>query len=98
MALRKIALMHRLFGVCEGHTCRDCSNFVKGKYHDRTLCKCQVYGMSHSEATDWAGRWVACGAFNRTMNRQPVMREVVPERKQKEVDNTPLEGQISLEV
>ena len=23
MALRKIALRHRLFGVCEGHACRE---------------------------------------------------------------------------
>ena len=98
MALRKIDLMHRIFGVSDGHTCRECSNFVKEKYHDRTLCKCHVYGMTHSEATDWAGRWQACGAFNRTLNRQPVMREVRPERKQKEADNAPLEGQISMEV
>lgn len=98
MALRKIALMHRIFGICEGHACRECSDFVKRKYHDRTLCKCRVYGMTHSEASDWAGRWQACGMFNRTWEKQPVMREVVPERKQKEADSTPLEGQISLEV
>ena len=98
MALRKIDLMHRLFGVSDGHACREGSNFVKGKYHDRTLCKCRVYGMTHSEATDWAGRWQACGAFNRTLNRQPVVREVRPERKHKEADNTPMDGQISFEV
>ena len=65
MALRKIALMHRLFGVCEGHACRECSNLVKGRYHDRILTKCKVYGLTHSEASDWAGRWQACGMFNR---------------------------------
>ena len=96
MAIRKIALMHRIFGVSDGHTFRECCNFVNGKYHDRTLCKCRVYGMSPSEASDWAGRWQACGAFNREISRGPVMREVVPERKQKEADNTPLEGQIRM--
>lgn len=96
MALRKIELMHRQFGKCEGHACRECSNFVKGKYHNRTLCKCQVYGMTRSEATDWAGRWQACGAFNRTISGNPVMREVRPVRK--ESDNTPIDGQIMLEV
>lgn len=50
-----------------------------------------------SKATDWAGRWIACGAFNRTVNRQPIMREVIPERKRQEADNTPIDGQISLE-
>ena len=98
MALRKIALMHRLFGVCEGHACRECSNLVNGRYHDRILTKCKVYGLTHSEASDWAGRWQACGMFNREWDKQPVIREVVPERKQKEADNTPMDGQISLEV
>ena len=98
MALRKIALMHRIFGASDGHVCRECSNFVKGLYHDRNLCKCKVYGMTHSEASDWAGRWQACGAFNRTINRGPVIRDVVPDRKQKESDTAPLEGQITIEV
>ncbi len=98
MALRKIAIMHRIFGVSDGHVCRECSNFVKGKYHDRNLCKCKVYRMTHSEASDWAGRWQACGASNRTTSRGPVIREVVPNRKQKEADNTPLDGQIRMEV
>lgn len=97
MALRKIALMHRLFGVSDGHACRECSNFVKGKYHDRTLCKCRVYGMTHSAASDWAGRWQACGALNQAINRGPIIRDVVPDRKQKEADNTPLDGQMMME-
>lgn len=37
MALRKLDLMHRFFGVSDGHTCRECSNFIKGKYHDKVL-------------------------------------------------------------
>ena len=98
MALRKIALMHRLFGVCDGHACRECSNLVKVRYHDRILTKCKVYGLTHREASDWAGRWQACGMFNKTWDKHPVMREVVTERKRKDADNTPLEGQISLEV
>lgn len=98
MALRRIDLMHKLFGTADGHACRECSNFVKGKYHDRTLCKCRVYGMTHSEASDWAGRWQACGMFNQPWGKQPVMREVVPERKRKDAENTPLDGQIGLEV
>ena len=98
MALCKIALIHRLFGALDGHTCRECSNFVKGRYHDRTICKCNVYGITHSEASDWAGRWHACGMFNKTWDKQPVIREVVRERKQKGTDNSPLEGQIRIEV
>lgn len=66
-------------------------------YHDKVLCKCRVYGLTHSKATDWAGRWMACGAFNRAISRKPLVREVVPERKRKEAGNTPIDGQISLE-
>ena len=98
MALRKIALMHHLFGVCEWQTCRECSNLVKGRYHDRILTKCKVYGLIHSEASYWAGRWQACGAFNQAINRGPVIRDVVPDRKQKDADNTPLDGQMMMEV
>lgn len=96
MAIRKLDLMRRVFGVTDGHTCRECSNFIKGRYHDKVLCKCKVYGLTHSEATDWAGRWQACGAFNQTVNRKPIVREVIPERKRQKTDNTPLDGQISL--
>lgn len=65
MALCKIDLMHQQFGVCDGHACRECRNFVPGDYHGKTLRKCTVYGLTHSEATDWAGRWLACGMFGR---------------------------------
>lgn len=98
MALRKIALMHRVFGVSDGHTCRECCNFVNGKYHDRTLCKCRVYGMSPSEASDWAGRWQACGAFNREIRMGADMMEVVPGVKQKEFGKFQIDGQIGMEV
>lgn len=97
MALRKIALMYKLFGKCYGHTCRECSNLVKGRYHDRILTKCEVYGLTHSEASDWAGRWQACGMFNREWDKQPVIRKVVTERERQETDNTQLEGQIGME-
>lgn len=98
MALRKIALMHRIFGVCEGHACRECNNLVKGRYHDRILTKCKVYGMAHSEESDWAGRWLACGAFNQTISRGPVIKDVVPDRRRIEEDNAPLDGQMMMEV
>lgn len=100
MAIRKIDLMHRCFGKCEGHTCRECSNLVKGKYHDRNLTKCKVYGMTHSEASDWAQRWEACGMFNKPWDRGPVMQLVRRERNPKQAvepeEDTITENQISL--
>ena len=93
MALRKLDLMHRQFGKCHGHTCGECSNFTgsPGSYK-----KCKVYGISKSEASDWAKRWLACGLFNKPWEDKEIMRLVRPTRKDKEeMQNTPIDGQIS---
>ena len=98
MALRKIDLMHRQFGKCEGHTCRECSNLVKGQYRTKNLIKCKVYGLSHSEASDWTQRWQACGMFNKPWEGKPIMHLVSPSRQKKEeMQNAPIEGQLTME-
>lgn len=99
MAIRKIDLMHRQFGVCEGRTCRECSNLEHVRANDRPLTKCRVYGCTSSEASDWAQRWQACGMFNKTWDKQPIIRMVKPVRKDPEdVQMIPLEGQLKLDV
>jgi len=99
MALRKIDLMHRTFGKCDGHVCRECSNLIHIRVNDRPLTKCKVYGETSSEASDWTQRWQACGMFNKPWDKGPIMHLVRPTRKdRKEAQNTPLEGQISMEV
>ena len=97
MAVRKIELMHRKFGKCDGHACRECNNLVKGVYHDRKLTKCKVYGMTHSQASDWAGRYQACGMFNKPWDKQPIIR-LVSREKDVEQSSEPLDGQIMMEV
>ncbi len=99
MALRKIDLMHRQFGKCEGHTCRECSNLVKEKYRSKNLIKCRIYGMSHSEASDWAQRWLACGMFNKSWKGKPVMRLAGVNKKDREEKQINLiDGQIIMEM
>ena len=99
MAIRKQQLMYKQFGMCDGHLCGECSNLVEGRYHDKILRKCKVYGMTHSEASDWAKRWLACGMFNKTYTGGPIMELVRPVRKQKEPTiEEPLDGQIQMEV
>lgn len=94
MAVRKINLMHQMFGTAAGK-CGDCEHLVEGRYNDRMLRKCEVYGLTHSEASDWAKRWNACGLFNKETNHKNVMRLVGAERVQ---SKEPLEEQIGLEV
>ena len=99
MALRKIDLMHRQFGKCEGHTCKECSNLDEYPYHGRTYRKCKVYGATNSEASDWAQRWQACGLFNKPWDKGPVIRLVRPERTDREAaQRIPLDGQMRMEV
>lgn len=96
--VRKIELMHQLFGKCDGRRCGECSNFASGRYHDTILRKCEVYGLTHSEATDWAKRWEACGMFNREHSGPTVIEQ--KKRRIFEPEKTPetimLEGRLGL--
>ena len=62
MALRKIDLMHNQFGYGNGK-CADCKHLIKHEWQ-RTYFKCEIYGESNSEATDWRMAYVACGMKN----------------------------------
>ena len=99
MALRKIDLMHRQFGKCDGHTCRECSNLQHVRPCDRSLTKCRIYGDTSSAASDWAQRWQACGMFNKQWSGKPIIRLVRPTRQEKEeMQREPIEGQLRMEV
>jgi len=69
--LRKIDKMQALFGVTPGKKCRDC-NHLKGGVNEYRKCEC--YGDSSSEATDWALRYDACGLWNKPYNGLPIVR------------------------
>lgn len=94
-AVRKINLMHQLFGTTD-HKCGECSNIVCGRYHDRILRKCSVYGLTHSEASDWAKRWTACGMFNADYDGRPIIELV--RREQRKESEQPIDGQIEMEI
>ncbi len=93
--IRKVALMHQMFGKAEGmHICKECSNFVVERYHNRILRKCRVYGLTHSEASDWANKYVACGMFNKEYKGRSVIEFVKHNRRKQE---EPMEGQLTIE-
>lgn len=94
--LRKIDLMHCKFGRLEGCTCGECSNLVRLQYHNLSLRKCSVYGLTHSAASDWANRYTACGMFNKEWTGGQIIREVVSSGRFKEKPLLPLDGQINL--
>ena len=94
MLRRKIDLMHDLFGKIEDQKCRDCNNLACGTYHDKTLRKCRVYGLTHSEASDWRLKYTACGMFNREFSGPPIIKRI---RQFGKVVPVQLDGQIEME-
>lgn len=76
MTIRKIDLMHREFGFSPGNKCKTCDHFLHGQYRSRMLSKCEVYGLTHSEASDWSGRHDACGMYNKEYQGNNIIRLV----------------------
>lgn len=97
--MKKIELMHMIFGTDDGKICADCSNFCRVRYNRRNIGKCTVYGVSSSAATDWSGRYTACGAFNRTIKKSGEIRHLVPKYTGKSKNKKPdiCEGQTEME-
>lgn len=62
--LRKIELMHHIFGEIPEHKCGECSNLRQYHYNRRGYRKCKVYGDTRSVASDWSKKYTACGCFN----------------------------------
>ena len=60
--MRKIEAMHNKYGIVE-NKCKYCCNLCSYRAN-KVWYKCKVYGISNSEATDWAQRNIACGMFN----------------------------------
>lgn len=92
MTGRKIAAMHREYGKNTAHRCADCPNLCIYATTSHTLYKCIAYGVSASEATDWAKRWTACGLYGKPLaiDHVPLMKRLKPARRQEE----PIDGQI----
>lgn len=66
--MRKIDLMYATFGIdTQCRRCKDCPCLVRVIPTSRAYYKCSVYGASSSEATDWAGKWTACGRFGKPL-------------------------------
>lgn len=89
--MKAIEKMHQLFGVSEQHSCKDCEH-LGAHIANRKWYKCEVYGFSCSEASDWRLKWQACGMFNKPYTG----REVHLLRIKPDAPEEQLEGQVSL--
>lgn len=89
--VKKIDMMHSMFGRIEGHSCKECSN-LRGSPGD--YYKCNVYGSSFSESTDWVQKWTACGLFNKDYDGIPI-KEIVKRQGRRNMLDVQTEGQFS---
>lgn len=94
--MRKIDLMHKMFGRMEGRTCGECKNLITYRYRDKVYRKCTIYGDTSSEATDWVKKYAACGKFNGEYKGRPIVRMVTPEKSRKPMVDD--EMQVRMEV
>lgn len=78
----KIDKMHKLFGKSE-HICKECKHFKKidtaGVMSRKSVQKCECYGITHSESSDWAQKWQACGLFDKPYNGKLIIDVRIPE-------------------
>jgi hypothetical protein len=57
--------MQELHGVKEGEFCKTCKHCVCAHYHGRNYYKCELWIVSHSEATDIRLKNPACNKYER---------------------------------
>lgn len=92
---RKIDAMHRRFGITDMLHCRSCCHCIKVRPTDRQFYKCELYGDTNSESTDWRVGFLACGMFDRPVDMErwvPVIDEIKHAPKP---PDPPLEGQMT---
>lgn len=58
--LKKIDMMHKMFGKSRTLLCKDCTHFTNINTGNSKKYKCKVYGITSSEASDWKITNVAC--------------------------------------
>ena len=94
-AIRKIDLMHKVFGKLEGEKCKGCTNLIKREC-GRRYYKCTVYGQSYSTSTDWRLSYPACSMKNKDWDGNEIVR-IVHTTAARVCEDMPLEGQYVME-
>lgn len=96
MATRKIDMMHREFGRCTGHTCRECRNLLKFYVHGRTIAVCKVYGADGTVKTHWMQWYQACGMLNRPWGGKSLLQLLHTQPKSEDPGPSPEQLRIGI--
>ena len=60
---QKTKTMQDQYGELEGFNCKNCKHCIKCDYHNKTYYKCELWFVSHSEASDIRLKNVACKKY-----------------------------------
>lgn len=93
--MKNIDIMHSMFGKTPEHKCGECSNLYTHRY-SRAYHKCEVWGHSSSESSDWRKKWTACGMFCKEYTGTPI--KDYAKRSPRSKDDVQCEGQMELEL
>lgn len=93
--MKKIEIMHSMFGERPEHKCGECSNLVTHTYN-KVYRKCLVWGESCSESSDFRKKWTACGMFCKDYDGTPIKDYV--KRSPKAYEDVQIKGQMRLEL
>ena len=92
---RKIFAMYKRFGTCGAMRCKDCSHLIKVRPTDRHFYKCELYGNTGGESTDWRLSYGACGMFDMEVDMQR-WEPVIEQLKHAPKVDVPLHGQMDI--
>ena len=92
--MKGIELMHEMFG--SGHPsnkCKTCDHLISYTAN-RRYYKCEIYGDTNSEATDWRLKYPSCAMYNMPYSGIPIieMKKHMPRKK----PESQCDGRISL--
>ena len=94
-SVKKLAAMHSRFGAYSG-ICKDCIHLRRVVPTSRVCYKCELYGNTSSEATDWRLSWLACGQYNKPVNMDNWTPLIEVLKRSPRPKDTELEGQIKI--
>ncbi len=90
--MKPIDIMHESFGVA-AETCKTCSHLIRHRAN-RVWFKCEVWGESSCEKSDWRLKYQACGMYNKQYIGRPLKDIVKHHPRTKVVEQ--VEGQLRL--
>lgn len=93
--LKKIEAMYKYYGKRVNEKCNGCCHLAQYPSGAKLVNKCEAYGVSRGNATDWNSSYNACGIYNDRYHdglNEPLFYRLKIIKDKNEI----IEGQLSL--